>query len=150
MGAFLTIRLMHDAPTRVRRAVLGGIGESNYRVSSRWAETIAEGLLAADPEAITDPQAREFRSFCERVGNDLTALAACIRRPRRSLDTGELGRLPQQVLLVCGAEDDLAGSPQSLAAEFAQGRAIIVPRRNHHSTVGDRAYKDAAVEFLSG
>jgi len=23
-----------------------------------------------------------------------------------------------------------------------------VPRRNHHSTVGDRIYKDAALEFL--
>jgi pimeloyl-ACP methyl ester carboxylesterase len=150
MGAYLTIRLTHDAPTRVRRAVLGGIGESNYRVSPRWAESIADGLLASDPKAIVDPQAREFRTFCERAGNDLTALAACIRRPRRSLDAGELRRLPQKVLLVCGAEDDLAGSPQSLAAEFAQGRDVIVPRCNHHSTVGVRAYKEAVVEFLSG
>lgn len=150
MGGFLTIQLMHDAQSRVRRAVLAGTGENYFRASTQWAEKIAQGLLAADPSGIADPQAREFRIFCERAGNDLVALAACIRRARRSLTENELRLLPQQVLVVCGAEDDLTGSPDPLAAAFAQGRALSIPRRNHHSTVGDRAYKDAVVEFLSG
>jgi pimeloyl-ACP methyl ester carboxylesterase len=150
MGGFLAIQLMHDAPSRVSRAVLAGTGENYFRASARWAETIADGLLASDPATIADLQAREFRIFCERAGNDLKALAACIRRPRRSLPESELRRLPQQVLVVCGAEDDLTGSPEPLAAAFAQGRAVIIPHRNHHSTVGDRLYKDAVVEFLSG
>ncbi len=150
MGGFLAIQLMHDAPARVRRAVLAGTGENYFRASPEWAETIAGGLLAADPGTILDPKAREFRIFCERAGNDLVALAACIRRPRRSFVEAELRLLPQRVLVVCGAQDDLAGPPQALAAAFAQGRALTIPARNHHSTVGDRAYKDAVVEFLSG
>ena len=28
-------------------------------------------------------------------------------------------------------------------------RLVIIPKRNHHSTVGDRAYKDAVVAFLA-
>jgi pimeloyl-ACP methyl ester carboxylesterase len=150
MGGFLAMRLMQDAPSRVRRAVLAGVGETYFTVSTEWADTIAAGLLAPDPAAITDPQAREFRTFCERLGNDLIALAACIRRPRRSLTPPELRLLPHEVLVVCGADDDVAGSPEPLSAAFAHARALIVPRRNHHSTVGDHAYKDAVLEFLSG
>jgi pimeloyl-ACP methyl ester carboxylesterase len=150
MGGFLAIRLMHDAPARVRRAVLAGIGANYFHTTPEWAETIANGLLASDPASISDPQAREFRVFGERAGNDLEALAACVRRPRHTFAPDELGLLPQKVLVVCGAEDTLTGPPDALAGAFSAARAVVVPKRNHHSTVGDRVYKDAVLEFLSG
>ena len=148
MGASLAIRLMHDAPGRVRRAVLGGLSENYFRSSKEMSETIAQGLLARDPSTIADPVAREFRSFCEKAGDDLQAMAACMRRPRRKFPAEELHALPQKVLVVCGAEDNLAGSPEALAGAFRDGQALVVPKRNHHSTVGDRIFKDAAVAFL--
>jgi len=95
-----------------------------------------------------DPEALAYRTFCERAGNDLAALAACIRRPRRSIERQELGTIPPPVLVVCGEQDDTSGPPGPLANAFPNGRALVVPRRNHHSTVGDRIYKDAALEFL--
>jgi pimeloyl-ACP methyl ester carboxylesterase len=82
------------------------------------------------------------------VGNDLVALAACIRRPRRVIERAELARMSHPVLVVCGEQDDTSGAPEPLASAFPNGRALVVPRRNHHSTVGDRVYKDAALEFL--
>jgi pimeloyl-ACP methyl ester carboxylesterase len=149
MGGYLTIRLMHDRPERVRRAVLAGIGATYFKYSRERAEIIAQGLLAKDPAAITDPVARSFRDFCERAGNDLVALAACIRRPSRIFMADELGRMPHDVLVVCGELDEISGPPEPLADAFPNGRAILVPRRNHHSTVGDPVYKDAVVDFLS-
>ena len=150
MGGFLTIRLMHDAPSRVSRAVLAGIGENYFHTSAEWTEKIAAGLLASNPADIADSKAREFRTFCERAGNDLKAMADCVRRPRHTFAPDELGLLPQKVLVVCGAEDTLTGSPQPLADSFADARALAIPKRNHHSTVGDRTYKDAVLEFLEG
>ena len=97
---------------------------------------------------IADPVAREFRSFCEKAGDDLVAMAACMRRPRRKFSSEELHALGQKVLVVCGAEDNLARSPEALAGAFRDGQALIVPKRNHHSTVGDPTFKDAAVAFL--
>jgi pimeloyl-ACP methyl ester carboxylesterase len=149
MGAQLAIRLMHDAPGRVRRAVLGGLGENYFRFSKEHADIIARGLLAKDPAKITDPVAKEFRIFCEKAGDDLLAMAACIRRPRHIFSAEELHLLPQPVLVACGAEDNLTGSPEPLARAFRDGRLVIIPKRNHHSTVGDRAYKDAVVAFLA-
>ncbi len=44
----------------------------------------------------------------------------------------------------------MSGPPEPLAGAFPHGRMVVVPRRNHHSTVGDRIYKDAVVDFLAG
>ena len=148
MGGNIAVRLMHDAPRRVRRAVLAGVGEKYFSVSRDRAEIIAQGLLAADPATIVDPEAIAFRSFGERAGNDLIALAACIRRPRHVFEPSELRSIAQPVLVICGEVDDTSGAPGPLAEAFPNGRAVIVPRRNHHSTVGDRIYKDTALDFL--
>ena len=56
--------------------------------------------------------------------------------------------MPHPVLVVCGELDETSGPPEPLARAFPNGHALTVPRRNHHSTVGDRVYKDAALEFL--
>jgi pimeloyl-ACP methyl ester carboxylesterase len=149
MGAQLAIRFMHDAPGRVRRAVLGGLGENYFRPSEALNETIADGLLAKNPAKITDPVAREFRQFCEKAGDDLVAMAACILRPRRIFTPEELHALPQHVLVVCGEDDTMVGSPEALVRAFQDAKLLRIPKRNHHSTVGDRAYKDAVVAFLA-
>ena len=149
MGGFLAIRLMSDAPQRLRRVVLAGVGEKYFRYSRDRAEVIAQGLLAPDPATIVDTEAIAFRTFCERAGNDLAALAACARRSRRIIESHEMARMPHPVLVVCGELDDTSGPAEPLAREFLNGRAVTVPRRNHHSTVGDRVYKDSALEFLN-
>lgn len=148
MGGYLAIRLMYDSPHRVRRAVLAGVGETYFRASRERAEIIAQGLLMEDPSRIVDREAMAFRTFGERAGNDLVALAACIRRPRHVFEPSELSGITHPVLVICGEVDDTSGPPELLANAFPNGRAVTVPRRNHHSTVGDHVYKDAALEFL--
>lgn len=149
MGAYLAIALMREAPDRVPSAILAGIGENYFSFWAERNETIAEGLLAEDKETISDPVALEFRTFSERAGNDLVALAACMRRDRLALSAEELGRLPQPVLVIAGEHDPVAGRPEPLADHFANGRDITVQRRNHHSTVGDRVFKEAARDFFA-
>ena len=149
MGGFLAIRLMSDAPQRLRRVVLAGVGEKYFRYSRDRAEIIAQGLLAPDPATIVDPEAIAFRTFCERAGNDLVALAACARRSRRIIEPHEMAQMLHPLLVVCGELDDTSGPAEPLARNFPHGRAVTVPRRNHHSTVGDRVYKDTALEFLN-
>ena len=149
MGAQLAIRLMHDAPAGVRRCVLAGIGESYFHLSRQDTEAIAQGRESDNPSGITLPIAREFRIFCERAGDDLKAMAAYMRRRRRIFTAEVLGGIGQPVLVVTGAEDTLAGSPEPLTRAFPNGESIAVPKRNHHSTVGDRAYKDAVIRFFA-
>ena len=149
MGSYLAIALMHIAPDRVEQAVLAGVGENYFSFWEERNELIAKGLLADDPASLSDHMAIEFRAFAERAGNDLDALAACMRRARLSCSARDLGQMPQPTLVVCGEDDRTAGRPAPLAALFANGEAVTVPRRNHHSTVGDRTFKEAVRDFLN-
>lgn len=148
MGGYIAINLLHEAPQRIRRAVTGGVGETYFRFWDERSAIIAEALLAPDPSTIADAGAREYRAFCERAGDDLQAMAACMRRSRLSFGPRDLKTILHPVLIVCGALDETSGRPEALAECFAEGRAVVVPRRNHHSTVGDRLFKEAARDFL--
>jgi pimeloyl-ACP methyl ester carboxylesterase len=149
MGSYLAVALMHLAPKRVERAVLAGVGENYFSFWEERSERIAKGLQAADPGALSDNTAIEFRAFAERAGNDLDALAACMRRARLMCTAWDLGQMPQPILVVSGEDDRMAGRPAPLAAHFVNGAAVSVPGRNHHSTVGDRAFKEAVRDFLN-
>jgi pimeloyl-ACP methyl ester carboxylesterase len=149
MGTYLAIRVMHEWPDRVNRAVLAGMGSNYFRYSRERAEIIAQGLLTDNAATITDPEAIAFRAFCERAGNDLVALAACIRRHRRLFAPNELALMRHPVLVVCGELDETSGRPEPLAQAFGNARTVTIPKRNHHSTVGDGLYKEAAVAFLN-
>jgi len=149
MGSYLAVALMHIAPERVEQVVLAGVGENYFSFWEERNELIARGLQAADPAALSDQMAIEFRAFAERAGNDLDALAACMRRARLLCSARDLGQMPQPTLVVCGEDDPIAGRPAPLAAHFEKGEAVSVPGRNHHSTVGDRAFKEAVRDFLN-
>ncbi len=149
MGSYLAIGLMRLAPERIGQAILAGVGENYFSFWQERNEIIAKGFLADDPDELTDRTAIEFRSFAERAGNDLKALAACMRRDRLACTAEELGQMSQEVLVVCGEDDPIAGPAAPLAEQFVCGKAVTIPRRNHHSTVGDRAFKEAVRDFLN-
>jgi pimeloyl-ACP methyl ester carboxylesterase len=157
MGGFISIHLLIGHPERVRKLVVGGVGasylESPENSRDRVADPkiraqIADAMLADDPSTITNPTARAFRAFADQPGKDRLALAACMRAPTKNLARDILARTTRPVLVVCGENDDLTGGPAALAAAFADGRAVTVPRRDHMTTVGDKIYKQAVMDFL--
>lgn len=158
MGGFIVIQLLLKHPERVRKLIVGGVGasyldgaeHSRDRVADpKVRNEIADALLADDPSTVTNPTARAFRAFADQAGKDRLALAACMRAPTRNLPREVLARLTRPVLVVCGEKDELTGGPDALAAAFADGRAVTVPRRDHMSAVGDKVYKEAVLQFLA-
>ena len=149
MGAILSVGLLMTHPQRIRRAVLAGIGEKYFGGRTARRRGIAAALRAADPATITDPEHRAFRTFASQSGKDIAALAACMSADRTVYSREQLRACEIPVLVVAGEKDTQAGSPQPLAAAFANGRAATVPRRDHMTAVGDKLYKEAVVEFLA-
>jgi pimeloyl-ACP methyl ester carboxylesterase len=158
MGGFIGIQLLIKHPERVKKLVVGGVGatyleapeHSRDRVADpKVREAIAAAMLADDPSTITNPTARAFRAFADQPGKDRFALAACMRASTKNLPREVLARSARPVLVVCGEKDELTGGPDALAAAFADGRAITVPRRDHMTAVGDKVYKEAVVAFLA-
>lgn len=149
MGGFITLRLLHDDPGRVRKAIAAGVGENYYGRGRFETETIAAGLRAADVSLVSDPVARTFRVFAEQGRNDLEALALCMMRRRHSFTAAEFRGLEVPVLIVAGEKDTITGAPGALGEALPGARVVIVPKRDHMMTVGDKVFKQAVLDFLS-
>jgi pimeloyl-ACP methyl ester carboxylesterase len=148
MGARITAFLALAHPDRVRSATLGGLGDRLVEgVGS--PEAIADALEARSLADVKDPVAYMFRAFAEQTKSDLRALAACMRGSRQTLSRAEAARIAVPVLVAVGSKDQIAGSPEPLAALIPGARALVIPDRDHMLAVGDRVFKSAELEFLT-
>ncbi len=148
MGARIAVALTILHPERVRSLVLGGVGDSLV-TGMRNGEAIAAALEAPDASSISDEAALGFRRFADRNGSDRVALAACARALVTPAMPERIAEIAQPVLLVNGAEDAIAGRPTMLTERLRRGKLLEIPRRDHMTTVGDKAFKAAALDFLA-
>jgi pimeloyl-ACP methyl ester carboxylesterase len=153
MGARITAYLALAHPERVRSAVLGGLGAHLVGEGGigglRSSEMIAQGLEAPSLADVTDPTARQFRSFADQTRPDRRALAACLRGSRQTLSRAEVGRIAVPVLVAVGSKDQIAGSPHELVALIPGAKALEIPNRDHMLAVGDKVFKAGVLEFLN-
>lgn len=145
MGARIGLEVILDFPGRVTRAVLGGIGAAG---AIDRAEAIAHAFRIGEPT--DDPVAQTFYRFASaRPGNDLVALAACIKGLRPERDPGRLGRIRTPILVVVGDRDDIARGAPELVEEVPSARLVTIAGRDHMSAVTAREFKQAALDFLT-
>ncbi|HET6320520.1 MAG TPA: alpha/beta hydrolase [Hyphomicrobium sp.] len=149
MGARIAAFLALAHPGRVRSLVFGGLGINMVR-GVAGTGPVARALEAESIDDVTNPTARTFRAFAEQTQSDLKALAACIRSARAPITAEALGTLRCPVLVVVGDRDVIGGSPSELAALIPGGKALQLEGRDHMKAVGDRTFKAAVLEFLSG
>ena len=147
MGARITAFFALAYPDRVRTALLGGLGIHLVEGVGLPAG-IADAMEAASLDDLVDPTQRMFRAFAEANGQDLRALAACIRGTRQTLERADVARIGMPTLVSVGTRDDIAGSAAALAALLPQARALDIPGRDHNLAVGDRTHKEGVVSFL--
>jgi pimeloyl-ACP methyl ester carboxylesterase len=148
MGARITAFLALAHPDRVRAAVLGGLG---FRLVEGVGlpDTIADALEAPALADVTDPTAYLFRAFAEQTKSDLRALAACMRGSRQTLTRSQAAEIAVPVMVAVGETDQIAGSPEALAALIPGAKALVIPGRDHMLAVGDRVFRSAVLEFLA-
>lgn len=147
LGGRIGVALALTAPERVRSLILGGVGE-NLIEDSGLPRGLAEAMEAERIEDIDDSTLKIFRGFAEFTRSDLAALAACARSPRKAIAPEMLAQIAVPTLICVGARDDVAGDPHPLAEFFPNVRIVDIPGRDHNRAVGDRIYKQAALEFL--
>ena len=123
MGARICAYLAAHESTRVRAAVLAGVGLS--LIGGRdLRETIAAALEAPSLDTVTDPTGRTFRAFAEQTRSDLRALAACIRGSSERLSRTDAAAIKVPVLIAAGTTDDVAGPVRPLA-ELVPGAQVL-------------------------
>ena len=147
MGARISTFFALGNRERVRSLILGGLGIGLVDGVGDW-DPIAEALMADSLDDVTHERGRMFRAFADQTKSDRKALAACIRTSRVLVDRSDLSRLTMPVLVGVGTKDDIAGSPDALAALLPNATALAIPNRDHMLAVGDRVFKQAVLAFL--
>jgi pimeloyl-ACP methyl ester carboxylesterase len=147
MGARLALAAALARPERFDRLILGGVGGKMFDPPPA-GNPMADAMEATDIDAISEPLLKSFRLFADEQGEDLKALAACARARSGGADRASLGRLRMPTLVVAGARDELAGSPDDLAAEIPGGRSVTLPGCDHFSAIAHALFKAAVFDFL--
>lgn len=144
MGSWVALALVDLAPQRVRRLVVGGVG--TVEQFARWGvEAVQRAILdGADTLPPDSPLAPLLGSLREAPGIDREALAACAEgMARHPLPLSS--SVP--TLLVAGDADPVAEDVEE-AARLLGAELVVLPKRNHVTTLSARGFKQAALPFL--
>ncbi|NEN06921.1 alpha/beta hydrolase [Diaminobutyricibacter tongyongensis] len=146
MGSYVSLALAQGYRDRIRRQVVGGIGTTEQ--FARWGvDAVRTALLQpSDPEAdLSDsPIAPLLTSLRQAPGLDREALAACVEgMAAHPLDLSS----PVPTMLVVGEADPVTEGREE-AARMLDAELVVIPRRNHVTTLSARAFKQAALPFL--
>jgi pimeloyl-ACP methyl ester carboxylesterase len=148
LGSRVCFEIMTTNPKRCRAAVLSGWGPDNSTSDAGRREELATALLAADAASITEYQRRIRRAVLE-AGNDLSALAACIRCDTNIPQLSAVTPISVPVLFVKGVKDYVAGDPNGLSGYFRESRALVIDNNGHASVVADPRFHTAVADFLA-
>lgn len=150
MGARTALAAALSAPDRFSHLILGGVGHKLLEERPATdSNKMAEAMLAADPETITEPFLRSFRQFADEQGEDRQALAAFTETKNPPWDPSAFAVLQMPVLAVAG-QRETNGDPEALARAFPDGHGVVVPGCDHFSAIPHALTKAAVFDFLDG
>lgn len=145
MGSWVALALVGLAPSRVRRLVVGGVG--TVEQFARWGvEAVRSSLLDdVDPVSLAEsPLAPLLASLRQAPGVDRDALAACVSGMAEH--PLPLASTVPTMLVVGDADPVTEGRDEAAAALGAE--LVVLPKRNHVTTLSARGFKQAALPFL--
>jgi pimeloyl-ACP methyl ester carboxylesterase len=148
MGAIVSL-IAATQDRRIRRLVVGGVGEAVIDLGGVDTRVIPNdllvaGLLADDPASV-HPAAAGFRMLADAIGSDRLALAAQARSVHRA--PIPLERIAAPTLVLVGDTDLLAAEPQRLADAIPEASLEIVPGDHQLAVLAPR-FTEALVDFL--
>ncbi|WP_235500327.1 alpha/beta fold hydrolase [Leifsonia sp. Root227] len=144
MGSWVTLALVGIEPERIHRVVVGGIG--TVEQFARWGVDAVRSALLDGAESVPpeSPLAPLLSSLRQAPGVDTTALAACVAG--MAAHPLPLASSVPTMLVVGDVDPVTEGREEAAAALGAE--LVVLPRRNHVTTLSARAFKQAALPFL--
>jgi pimeloyl-ACP methyl ester carboxylesterase len=153
LGARVALEALWRAPERFLLGVLCGAGGRWLSPPERDPEILPQAFEADRPEDVHDEEARRFRLFADAQDQDRLALAAVARglaASSKPLDPAGLAAIANEVLVIAGRNDVLAGDPYPLASALGRGSSTVIPWCGHMDCLVQPMFKGAVMDFLAG
>ena len=132
---------------RISRAVLGGIPDGDPLKRFQIADARAH-LDHGAP--VTDHLTGVYLKMAKTLpGNDLVALVALVEGMRGGPQPGADNAPEQPLLCATGSDDPILAASRALASVAPHGEFFEIPGRTHFNAPPARAFRDAALSFLS-
>jgi pimeloyl-ACP methyl ester carboxylesterase len=150
MGGGVALQVAMDAPARVRKLVLGGIGDAalNHLHDPREVAEIIEAFLAPSASASEETNAWRIRRNAELAGNDLVALLPFLRCGGWPGGIARLSPITAEVMLVVAEAEEYMRETEELLRWLAPSQLMRVPAKGHHEVLSDGVVKEEAIRFL--
>lgn len=149
LGSRVGWEVVRDLPQRIERAVLGGVPDG---IPLERLDLDQVRAYVADGTPVTDRTTQNYIALTERVpGNDLRSLLALAEgmRTTRTVDPDPANAPTRPILFATGSEDAIIEGSRTLSSAAPNGRFFEIPGRHHFNAPGSRAFKEAALAFLS-
>jgi pimeloyl-ACP methyl ester carboxylesterase len=146
LGANLALAIAVRFPWRLRRLVLGGIGDNAFA-----PETIGDAAARAleeGPDDDTPPPVRAFLATWDPALNDPLAIAAVLRRPANPVFAeADIASIGAPTAVVNGGDDFVANMGTRLTDALGIEQNLL-PGIGHFDLTAQPAFRDFAVKFL--
>lgn len=151
MGAAIALQFAMLYPERIRRLVLGGIGDKILPTDPPPPEPawIAAAMRETGPLDHHPPIARRFRQFAQRGGNDLAAMAALMSGPGWPGRVDQLAPVVAPTLVVLAENDEFMPTTDRLRTLLPNAQFATVPDTDHIGLSLDPRFRELALDFLS-
>jgi pimeloyl-ACP methyl ester carboxylesterase len=145
-GAMTLLRLAIDHPSRFRRIVLMGIGDTIFEGGE--PTKIVEALEAPDGPPVDDILGVSFRRLADSESNDRAALIAFLRRPSHPFEISRLAQVSAAALVIVGDRDNSYPATR-LHEALPDAELLVIHGLDHFSTPADYRAMEAALAFVA-
>jgi pimeloyl-ACP methyl ester carboxylesterase len=147
LGAKLALDIAVRFPARVRRMVLGGIGDNAF--APEMVGEAAAHALEHGADEHTPPPVRAFLGTWDPSLNDPLAIAAVLRRPANPVFTeADIAAVCKPIAIVNGAADFVASMGTRLVDALGVEQ-LLLPGVGHFDLTEQPGFREFAVRFLA-
>lgn len=148
-GGGIALRVALDAPQRVDRLVIGGVGDAGIN-GLHDPDEIRE-LADAFSEAAEPREgsiAARVRRNAEVAGNDLRALLPFLQQSGWPAGLDDVSTLTVPALAIVAEADEYMPRTETLLASLTPTHVLRLPGLGHHHVMGSASVKQEAARFL--
>jgi pimeloyl-ACP methyl ester carboxylesterase len=149
MGGGVAIRVALDAPERVERLVVAGVGDSAINVlhDPKEVREIADAF-SGQTEAPEGSAAARLLRNAELAGNDTRPLLPFLQQGGWPGGLADLSPLNVPALVIVGEGDEYMPRSETLLDSLLPSQVVHLPA-GHHEVLQDNSVKRAAIRFLT-